>query len=111
MAKPRAWDTFTAGKHISGVTVLELVDDHPSVKKTIYSLKYDCCGREANMSHYRLCRKIKIGRMECPSCAIQKSLQARKAAKEGKIKTLLKGAEDERGYHWPSLNWAPLGGV
>jgi hypothetical protein len=58
------------GDSFAGYTVTQVVEDHANLNNVIYRGTWDCCGREAYVSHKRLSARVRRGSRKCKECRL-----------------------------------------
>lgn len=94
------WLPYAPGATVAGLTVLTVIQKGKTQPETWYSVRYPCCGREVEMTHYKIAKRDRAGHNRCQECAtggVMLSSETRPGA----------GITDERGDWWPRLG--PMG--
>ena len=73
------WQCFPDGTRATNIVVLRTVEPSPVQKDHTYEVEYECCGMRAQVSHFRILKRINSKAVMCPRCAPIYSARSRSA--------------------------------
>lgn len=64
-----SWDYYRIGMDYAGLKILDVKTQGTNQRATIYRVRYDCCGSEADITHERIIHRIRTDVLRCGKCA------------------------------------------
>lgn len=74
----RRKDPFAPGVRLAGLVVLAIEAPAAPISKTLYRVRYDCCGRDGTLTHEVVIKRRRSGTTLCQTCAQLKSVATKR---------------------------------
>lgn len=114
------WDYYADGARLGGVKIIERLNSADRQDEVFYAVRWSCCGREDELTHKQIARRVTRGSAVCRRCmegaaarrmtAVPREPGSRKRAepKPPPPPPLPDGVHDLTGRWWPKLT-GPMG--